>query len=151
MNLFKHKPYDTKHKCTIISNLDKILLFKYLDTGELVYPVFDGKLEYDEEKEAYKITKHKYTVFYKGISTTKVGQKVKENEPIGLTTVISLTGLYQVKGFYFWIEKDGCKLDPIPFILGVDNTLKERKKPQNSKRTKTTKDGVIRKEDNNGK
>lgn len=127
MNLFKCMPIDNMN---VFENKDNVLLLT--EKGVMtknVYAVFDGDLSYDKEKEAFKLASDAgFVAWYKEVSgmiQSPSKMPVVGGTPCMRTMNIPLKGLYQVKGVYFWLEKGGKIIDPIPYLLQKDDTEAE--------------------------
>lgn len=146
MSILKTKPIDNMY---ILENNNNIVLLteKGLQTRK-VYAVFDGDLSYSQQLKAFKLdSKRGFVAYYKevsGIDKTITKRNIKALTPIMRTKEIPLKGIQQVRGLYFWIEKNGKKVDPIPYLLQINadfvtNKGKKYTKKSTNKSISTTK------------
>ena len=101
-------------------------LIRYADA------VCDGVLTYNKLYNAYELTPTHYKcsgykIYYQvpSMNIKLLPVKIYQGDHICYAETIKLGGLKEIRGFRFWIKKDGEIVDPMPFIAGQTVDLKK--------------------------
>lgn len=140
MSLFTYTPIPHPY---VVQNKNNVLILTSSVPSQIhdIYYVFDGEFEYDTNADAFKLdSKRGYVAWYKevsGIPKTPLKVSILASKSNMRSGYVKIDAMRQVLGFYFWLEKDGEIIDPLPYLQKQDKiNLKEVKKPKNKSKKK---------------